>query len=680
MKKLDLSQPLIKLVMEAQKENQELRLTATLSKVNAALKSYATSCGLTVEELSLFHICSGSGGIHPDLKAHIGSMELTDGYKGQHQSRLRNLIEALLKPNREDSKHPPEPITIEDHLPETLRPVWHLLPRQFHHAHNCHNENAREDYLRFRLTVPLSSNGMCLAWALSKVCRRHDGCEVKAILEEYAGEVINSIKRNNHHSRWVCLRQAFDKFRQGVRKHLAYEVTVSTPVALTVDQLPDPLRTQLLAYQERARSGFKTDPDIKFRARTKYKLDLSSHSEETIGVYGRALCLGIGHMPREMYGETLDVRDLLKLMSREVEIDEVVATELYNPLVEYYRRLEQAKHSGKKEAGFDSAGFRIFVDSLAAIAAFNGHLHLRKLFLKEYKPVLDSKSKDRHKQLKKQTFDRPWVDEQIQRLRVEFKCIAAEGTFKNGAGGTLSRANRDSLDLSLFYVALVTLRYLGVRQQCIRNCLVGKNIIFGPPMTVIFQWTEKETKNAKGVRHKFNMKEHSEVQEILIEAAHIYYTKIYPYLSGAAGTNQPPALREARRQAVAGQFFLKCGRPGICIPFTTGSDFYNWFRGKTLKFIEFGGRIGEKPLWLNPHFLRATFGDWLRFDLKYSGKQTAQMAGDTEETFETQYISHPTTYDATEAWTEKCEEIRAKRKRTREATGGSLQKQIKSSS
>jgi hypothetical protein len=667
MEKIDLSQPIKKLITEAQSENESLTLEATLNKVNAAFEGYAAaSFGLTAEMLSLVHICTESGAIHPALKKHISSLEHTDAYKGQHLSRIKNLIEALLHPETGDSHDTSEQLSLEEHLPEPLRPVWSLLPRQFHHLTNCHND--RDAHQRLRLMIPLSSNGICLAWALIKVCREHNGCDVRAILEEYSGEVITTIKGDSHPSKWTCLVQAFNEFRRSVREYLAYEVAVPTPVTLTVSHLPEPLRTQLLVYKERARFGFKTDSDIKINARTKYKLDLSPQSETTIDSYENHLCLGIGRIPRDMYGETLDIRDLLKLTAREVEVDEVIETELYNPLVDYYRRLEQAKNSDRKEAGFDSTTFSIFVNALAAIGAFNGRLHLRKQFLKEYKPVLDTESKERHKHLKKQMFDRPWLNEQIQSLRTRFKRIATEGTFKNEMGGTLRRANRYNLNLCLFYVALVTLRYLGVRQQCIRDCLVGKNVIFSAQMTVTFQWTGKQMKNGKGLRHEFNMKEHFEVQEILIEAVHIYYSKIYPYLSGATGTDQPLDLRAARRQVVAGQFYLKCGNSGVCIPFTNQVDFHSWFTFNALKYIEFGDRLGEQPLWLNPHFLRAMFGDWLRFDLRYSSEQTAQMAGDTEETFETEYITHPTIYDATEAWTEKSEEIRAKRKRKKAAS------------
>ena len=661
MRTLDPSQPFISLIAEAQKNNPASSLVATLSKVTAPLKSYAASLNLTLEELSLLHVCTGGGAIHPGLEKHIGSLGFTDAYKGQHLSRLTKLIGALLRSEETDDQPTLELLPLGRLSPEPLRTIWPFLPRP-RSASVYARQVEREVYLRERITMALSKNGICLALAIMKVSRQHNVGSGEILFEEYAGEVLDAIRRDNHPSTWLSLIAAWYVLRQLVRESMGYEVTVATPVKLPVDQLPEPLRTQVALYQERARFGFKTDGQIKVQARTKYKLDLSRQSEETITAYTEILCYVIGYLPREMYGEKLDVRDFLRLVDREVEVDEIIIKVLYNPLVDYYRQREQARHSGRKESGFDSGNFDHFIAAITAVAAFNGHLLLRHLFLKEYKAVLDSDSKENHKLAKKETFDRPWLDGQIQRLRAHFKRIPVEGTFKNESGGTLSKARRRNLNLCLFYVTLVTLRYLGVRQQCIRDCLLGKNILFVAPMAVTFYWSDEEMKNAKGLLHRLNMEQHGGVQEILIEAVHIYYKKIYPYLSGMMGADQPPHIREARRRAVAGQFFLKCNLKGICVPFTNRRDFYRWFQSMALSYLDFGTRLETKGLWLHPHFLRAVFGDWCRFDLKFSGEQTALLAGDTEETFEADYITHSATYDATDIWTEKNQELRDKRR------------------
>lgn len=611
--------------------------------------------------MSLLHVCV-SKDIHPDLEQHIRSLQLTDAYKGQHRSRLKGIILALLCPEATEGEPASNILPLEEQLPEPLRTIWPLLPRPIGRASVCARYVAREVCMQERVTMTLSAHGICLALAITKVCRQHNISSSETLFEEYADKVLKLIQRDTHPSKWPSISRAFYKLRQSVRTSMGYEVVDEPPTILRLDQIPEPMRTQILIYQERARYGFKTDGQIKVQARTKYKLDLSIQSEETITGYTDILCLGVGYLLREMRSENLDVRDFLRLVDREVEVDEIVIKELYNPLTDYYRQLEQTKHSDRKESGFDSACFQKFIWAVTAVAAFNGYLRLRQLFLKEYKVVRDTDSKDHHKLAKKETFDRKWLDGQIQRLRVRFKQIAAEGCFKNEAGGTLRRASRRNLNLCLFYLALVTLRYLGVRQRSVRDCLLGRNILFREPAAVTFYWSEKETKNAKGLLHRLNMEQHSEVQETLIEAVLIYYKKIYPYLSGAACTDKPAGIREARRQAVAGQFFLHCNQKGICIPFTKRTVFCNWFKRMSLSYIDFGTRLENKGLWFHPHFLRAVFGDWCRFVLKFSGEQTAWLAGDTEETFEAEYITHSATYDATDAWTEKSQELRVKRR------------------
>lgn len=660
MKTLDLSRPFIKLIADAQTNDPASNVASALTKVTAPLKSYAVSLGLTIEELSLLHVCADKE-THPDLEQHIGNLQLTDAYKGQHRSRLKSLIMALLCPEATAGGPASNILPLEEQLPEPLATVWTMLPRPSRIASAYARQVEPEVYSCERVAMGLSARGVGVALAILQVWKDHAVSSSEELFEQYAVQVVDTIRRSNPPSKWDVHISAFYYVRQRYRETAKYEVKDEPPVMLTIDQLPQPLRSQVLAYKERALFGFKEHGHIKVRARTRYDLDLSGQEETSVLSNVDILCLGIGYLPREMYGESLDVRDFLRLVDREVEVDEIIIKELYNPQVDYYRQLEQAKHSDRKESGFDSGSFHKFIWALAAVAAYNGYLELRRLFLKEYTVVLDKDSKERHKQTKKETFDRPWLDGQIQQLRARFKRIAAEGTFKNEKGGTLSRKGRFDLNLCLFYVIIVALRYMGVRQQCVRDCLIGKNMFFVAPMRVTFLWTDKETKNAQGLLHRFNMEQHAEVQETLIEAVNVYYRNIYPYLSGEARTDQPQNIREARRQAVANQFFLKCNPQGICVPFTGVTDFGVWFKRRTLNYIDFGSRLARKGLWLNPHFLRAVFGDWCRFELGFSGEQTAQLAGDTEKTFEAEYITHPSTYDATDAWTQKSQEIRAKR-------------------
>ena len=136
-----------------------------------------------------------------------------------------------------------------------------------------------------------------------------------------------------------------------------------------------------------------------------------------------------------------------------------------------------------------------------------------------------------------------------------------------------------------------------------------------------------------------------------------HYKRVYPYISGMSPSGQTHAVSAARRQRVAGQFFLRCGHDGLCIPFSDESDFHQWFTAQAYLFLDFTGK--PTNISFNPHFLRAMFGDWLRFDLKFSKEQAAAIAADSEQVFEADYVTHPHTFDATDMWTYKNKEIAA---------------------
>lgn len=131
MRTLDLSQPFIKLIAEAQKDTMGSNLSSNLIKVTAQLKSYATSFHLTLEELSLLHIyiCTGGGATHPGLEKHVKRLRLTDGYKGQHLLRLTKFIRALLRPKATDNQSTLELLPLGEQPPEPLRTIWPYLPR-----------------------------------------------------------------------------------------------------------------------------------------------------------------------------------------------------------------------------------------------------------------------------------------------------------------------------------------------------------------------------------------------------------------------------------------------------------------------------------------------------------------------------------------------------------------------
>lgn len=655
MDSLDLARPFIACVKEQHGENPMLRLVSDLKQVSVVLESYAQALGITVENLTVLHVCADRTGPHPHFIEHIESKGSDKKYIGQHISRLKKIIRNLPWPSKAKSDEGPKSNILEELLPPYIREIWFLLPRINGSSQGVIPKGERK---QLRTTLPLSPRGLALGLALLQVSSTYNIMDVRTLLEERSGHIYLALREVNPSASRHNLLTAFCKFRAKVRAHLEYVYEKKQKITLLLEELSEPLQSQVRTYCDRARDGFKSDGKIITLAKTRYGLKLGLHSKQTIQNYLTNLLFGLGYISRDMSIQVADVRDLLKLQSREVEVDGVSITEQYNPLVECYRSRGLGIISDRKGGGFDSGSFRIFINGLTAVAAFNGFLHLRKLFLKEYKVTLDKESKDRHKKLKKETFGRPWLNEQIQRLKLEFDRIVSEGSFKNKPSGSLGLEARRNLNLCLFYVTLLALRYLGVRQQSIRDCKPGENIIFAAHKCIIFLWPT--SKNGKGIRHQLNTKEHSDTHRDLIDAVRTFYKEVYPYISGSSGKDQTPTVREERRRRVDGQFFLCCALDGLCTKFTSSAHFYTWFVIRAKQFLDFEG---EKPLGIifNPHFLRAMFGDWLRLYLGFSKEQAANIAADSEEVFESEYITHPTIFDATDEWTKKNKEIRALR-------------------
>lgn len=657
MSSLELSGSFVEVAMEQHRHNPKLRLETDLKQVNTVLVSYTEKHGTTLEKLSILHVCVDSQNVHPLLIEHINSRPGDERYKGQHISRLKKIIRNLPWHGQGKRDESMKTVILEDHLPRHLREVWFLLPRIEVDSHQTMDLRRKDlnfvEYKRYRASLPITPNGLAIGSALIKVSSRNKISKIKSLLEEHSGLICEALCEEKPHVKTHDHKSAFYKFRKRVRVYLGYTVENKPIIRLRLDALQEPLQSQLRTYIDRARHGFNSDRDILKIAKVKYGLEIVRHSENTITNYLDGLLYGLGRINHEMSVEVTDVRDLLRLQTKEVEVDGVTITELYNPLVECYRDWGLNLASDRKEEGFDTGTFKSFINGLAAVAAFNGFLPLRQLFLKEYKVRLDKKSKERRKAIKKTIFDRVWLNSQVQRLKAEFHNIVNAGNFKNAPGGLLSIEARKNLNLCLFYVALLTLRFLGVRQGSLRDCILGENITFGAHKQVTFQWPR--TKNGKGIRHRLQYKEHSNTHAELIDAVCIYHKRIYPYISGLSSDAQMPAVCEERKRRVAGRFFLCCDNDGLCARFKSTTNFYAWFTSKAELYMDLSGApIGFH---FNPHFLRAMFGDWLRLDLGFSSEQAAEIAADSEEVFESEYVTHPAIFDATSCWTVKNKEI-----------------------
>lgn len=606
---LDLSKPFTALVMERDAERADLRLESTLNKVGTTLTGYAESLGKTKDELTLLEICVNNKVLHPRLERCAPVLAQEKEYRGQNLSRIRKLVKSL--DWGDDEGEAGYGGTIEEQLPDHLRQIWCLFARVLiRKVRRGVSEEDRQAFYKFRATLPLSDNSMSLVASLLRVSTELGVTDNRRLFEECRKNIVKDLKAHNPPNRWLVSVSMLYDLREEVREYLGYEVERPPRITLHLEELPEPLRTQVLTFERRAREGFGEDVKIKVTARKRYQLNLRRLSPCAVQTHITNLLLGLGYILRETVCETLDIRDLLKLEEREAEEDGGDDPEYYNPLVDIYKTREAGRTSVHKEEGFDSETFVLFLRAVAAVAAYNGFLRPRKQFLQEYRTSVDVPTRDRLKGRKKEVFDLEWLDGQIELLKAKFHSIAESGSFKYSREGSLSRRARRDLNLCMFYVVLVALRFLGVRQQCVRDCIAGENIKFGKKKALTFEWKTDEVKNGKGVKHRLNMQEHDIVLGILIDAVWTYYKKIYPHITGR-DDSLPQEFRAAQRKSVAGQFFLRVGR-FTCHPFENVSRFAHWFKDMGHLYLDFGGRLGEDGVRLHPHLLRALYGDWLQ--------------------------------------------------------------------
>lgn len=655
---LDLSKPFTALVMERDVERPDLRLESALKKVGTTLTGYAEGLGKTKDELTLLEICLSNEILHPALERCPTILNQEKKYRGENLSRIRKLVKDLAWSDESDGDNQ---VAIEEQLPDHLRKIWCLFSRVHGRAvRKGTSEEESKAYYEYHATLPLTQSSVTLVLSLLRVSAKSGVTDNRRLFEELGESIIEDIESHNPPNTWYSQLGSFHQLRREVREYLDYQVERPTRITPLIEELPEPLRTQVLTFERRAREGFGVDVKIKMNALRRYKLELGILAPNTIQHYTEHLLLGIGHIPRKADGETLDLKDFLKLEERKVEEDGIDDTESYNPLVEIYREQEAGRSSAYKDEGYDSASFGNFIDAIAAVAAYNGFLNPRKKFLIAYNIInLDTATKEIRKERKKEVFNLEWLDGQIESLGGKFHEIAESGSFKYSKEGSLSRRARRDLNLCMFYVALVTLRFLGVRQQCVRDCVVGENVkVMKKQEALTFQWKSEEVKNGKGLKHILSMEEHDLVLGTLIDAVWTYFWKIYPYITGG-DESLPQEIRAAQRAGAAGQFFLTCGIE-TCRSFEDEKDFGAWFQRMVRCYLEIRDKLGEEGVRLHPHLLRALYGDWLR-DLGFSKEETADMAGDNVVTFERDYLSRQKVYDATPAWTAKNQELRARR-------------------
>jgi hypothetical protein len=417
-----------------------------------------------------------------------------------------------------------------------------------------------------------------------------------------------------------------------------------------VEEMLEPFRSEIETYRLLAPSiGEDKSPEEMrweefFIARAnQFNITVTNHSPTTVRnavkglqqIYGR-----LQPLIEDKQMSSFSVKDLLRISSKPIEHDGEVVTFDCNIFMDALREEDREKANRYKRRGFDSGTIENAINWVKYIGTYNGFFALLGPFSKAYENILlDQKTIDVRKQNKKNVFSIKYLDAQIERLRPRVLDIIKKGLYIRRPG-FVQQANRN-LNICLFYTDLLMMRYLSYRQQCLRNCKYGKNIVFWPDGAITLSWHKDEVKNDRAISVTLTKERNKGAWGLLIEALHLYHKKIYRYvedLSRESGT----------WEALEGQFFVHLDISGNFVRFQAEDPgyFYRWFTEWADECLILPGEALENDIYLNPHHLRAICMDWM-YLLGMTAEEISTTTGITKSVIEGKYFNKDRVFDAT---------------------------------
>ena len=593
-------------------------LLADLAKIRKILRGYAESRSTSLNKLAVMEICDLNNQTEPNWRLlefirKARQRQKTKNYEQETKSRIRKILRRIftttnIRSNSEDLK------TL---VPSFLEPFLHLMPR----AQGSRVEIKNGYWVKNKGVFNLSEKAGLVLQAVLEVSEELGTDNLEELLSNHR-KINFNIKRSAHSSAQLSCLRYFYKIK--LRAELKGLILMKPRnLVLKTEDFPPKLREQIEVFLDCADKP--VSPLLQSSALSQ-QVKLNVISQLTAKNYVRIIA-GFLRISEIKDPANFGIENFLRteLVEKKLSNSKLVLLPA-NHLLDRIREAERVKETGHKRTGFDSDRFRILLNAVKAVGGFNGIFEFHAELDRAYICNTDHFSKQTIKQRKKEIFDRAWLDTEIERLELKFDEIIRKKSFKLIARAGNEIVMRENLGLCQFLVMLATLRYMGYRQQCLRNCRVGKNIVFKSNGIILLRWEANETKNKKAISvfldpQKFES--HQKLHKILTD----YYHHIYPYLcSRAAGDLDKqfylcPVRDQFRR--------IKSGEARDC---------FQLFQRWALNYLEFGNRFKDGAVRLHPHFLRGLCADWLIVDLQVSISKAAEFLGDTEATLRAEYI------------------------------------------
>ena len=587
-------------------------------KVEGYLEDYAESLDATPRRLMVKDVYDQTGEIHPKLLRYIDNIprlpkqtvKRWKNYQSEIRSNLRNLSKKLYGvESKKEHEHAKNNLLLK-RVPEAMQVVLPHLQRV------GRPKFTEEDK---RLKAPLKESGAIILSALLNIWERHKLTSCEELFIHHSADLAKELKTI---SPSPCINY-LKGFTKKIRLRLGFRKPVIESESLEVDKWPPTLQREWRIYERKAKQ--KPSPALVIEAK-EGKFSAKKIGQVCIDDY--RLCIGYA-LSAIKPEEDLSILDLIKVVPRENLNPEGSVSKEHNPLVDLYRESERAKKGRRKGEGYDSACFDHFLAAVKGVASRNGHGSHIKKFNEAYRVSINNEAKEDHKQAKKDGLPITWVDGQIYKLNVRVQQIIKTGSFKRTPGRV--RKSRRDLLLVMFFVWLVTLRYMGYRQQCMVRCKVGENFILNPDGSITLRFNK--TKNGKRIRMDLNEKRRLS-HGLLWDTLTLYYKKVYPYI-----------VKESRN-TLGGHLFVVPSTGLSFRPFKDHTDFHNQFVRCRDIFMDVDGLGPEARHSLHPHFLRGLCTDWMVIILKMTCEQAAEVLGILPSVLEREYLQQDREHDA----------------------------------
>lgn len=598
-------------------------LAGEYAKVRRVLKGYAASRELSLSNLTLLLVCDDrdSGEICQPLSAFIDGLPQPVRYKHEVRSRLRRILRAL---SSHASREPAVPVCLAayDCFPEFIRPILPHLPRQG-------NPGVTPER---RMELPLTEQGQLLLTVLLLVAERNCCANLEALLVGSRHLIYRAIKQEVPPRKWSSVRVSM----RTMLRRLGYRTSNSQIIARSIPNASWPLtlREEFSRLVELAPLGIDHDL-VLAECAAKNHIKVVPLMPSTLNRYEKAIAAGLFIILPAATGEPTDigVMDLLRL--EPVVLDDALgkSTRLVNPLVEKLREDRSRRTTKSKRVGYDDVLFKHFLSAIKTLAAYNGYFAPLVQFKKAYKSNPDTRKIHERKRIIRETFDLQWIDSEIGRMLPEFRRIIRHRSYVMHRTFPFQRGQKN-MRFCLFFVLLVMLRYMGHRQQQIRRCEIGRNVVFSGDGSIHFNWKAKEIKN-KNELDQFLDRDNHLTHRFLIDVLRAYYFKMYrPYIS------KNPAITPDGRDLMENQLFVYVTAEGSFRRFDPDDNrrlsrrFSSW----SCEFMDFNGRANTLEKGLNTHYFRGIAADWMVDDLGVTIAKVAAFIGDTEQTLKRHYL------------------------------------------